>query len=51
MCSFMPGNHAAICCPEVHDGQPGAAKGENGEIHPGEVVGGKISLSERFGLW
>ena len=26
-------------------------KGENGEIHPGEVVEEKISLSERFGLW
>ncbi|OZB69662.1 MAG: AAA family ATPase [Thiomonas sp. 14-64-326] len=24
---------------------------ENGEIHPGEVVEEKISLSERFGLW
>ncbi|MEG0053380.1 MAG: DUF815 domain-containing protein, partial [Comamonas sp.] len=27
------------------------SKGENGEIHPGEVVEEKISLSERFGLW
>ncbi len=26
-------------------------KSENGEIHPGEVVEEKISLSERFGLW
>ena len=26
-------------------------KGEDGEIHPGEVVEEKISLSERFGLW
>ena len=24
---------------------------ENGEVHPGEVVEEKISLSERFGLW
>jgi predicted AAA+ superfamily ATPase len=24
---------------------------EDGEIHPGEVVEEKISLSERFGLW
>ncbi|MGE0073201.1 MAG: DUF815 domain-containing protein, partial [Thiomonas sp.] len=24
---------------------------DNGEIHPGEVVEEKISLSERFGLW
>ena len=27
------------------------SKGEDGEIHPGEVVEEKISLSERFGLW
>jgi predicted AAA+ superfamily ATPase len=27
------------------------SKGEHGEIHPGEVVEEKISLSERFGLW
>ena len=26
-------------------------KGQDGEIHPGEVVEEKISLSERFGLW
>ena len=26
-------------------------KGKDGEIHPGEVVEEKISLSERFGLW
>jgi predicted AAA+ superfamily ATPase len=25
--------------------------GDVGEIHPGEVVEEKISLSERFGLW
>ena len=25
--------------------------GDDGEIHPGEVVEEKISLSERFGLW
>ena len=24
---------------------------DDGEVHPGEVVGEKISLSERFGLW
>ena len=24
---------------------------EDGEVHPGEVVEEKISLSERFGLW
>lgn len=24
---------------------------DDGEVHPGEVVEGKISLSERFGLW
>ena len=27
------------------------SKGQDGEIHPGEVVEEKISLSERFGLW
>src|SRR6476469_2436306 len=26
-------------------------KGEDGEVHPGEVVEEKIALSERFGLW
>ncbi|MFG6415708.1 ATP-binding protein [Roseateles sp. DC23W] len=26
-------------------------RGEHGEIHPGEAVEEKISLSERFGLW
>lgn len=26
-------------------------RGEDGEIHPGEAVEEKISLSERFGLW
>lgn len=25
--------------------------GEDGEVHPGEVIEEKISLSERFGLW
>ncbi len=29
----------------------GGKHGENGEIHPGEAVEEKISLSERFGLW
>ena len=24
---------------------------DNGEVHPGEVIEEKISLSERFGLW
>ena len=24
---------------------------DDGEVHPGEVVEEKISLSERFGLW
>ncbi|MDQ6684848.1 MAG: ATP-binding protein [Pseudomonadota bacterium] len=27
------------------------ARGDGGEIHPGEAVEEKISLSERFGLW
>ncbi|MFG6430485.1 ATP-binding protein [Roseateles sp. LYH14W] len=29
----------------------GGTRGEHGEIHPGEAVEEKISLSERFGLW
>lgn len=29
----------------------GGSHGEHGEIHPGEAVEEKISLSERFGLW
>ena len=29
----------------------GGTHGEHGEIHPGEAVEEKISLSERFGLW
>ena len=29
----------------------GGSRGEHGEIHPGEAVEEKISLSERFGLW
>lgn len=24
---------------------------DDGEVHPGEVIEEKISLSERFGLW
>ncbi|GAB2489047.1 ATP-binding protein [Comamonas humi] len=28
-----------------------SSRGDDGEIHPGEVVEEKISLSERFGLW
>ncbi|MBH3433379.1 ATP-binding protein [Pseudomonas citronellolis] len=27
------------------------SRGENGELHPGEAVEEKVSLSERFGLW
>jgi predicted AAA+ superfamily ATPase len=29
----------------------GARHGDDGELHPGEAVEEKISLSERFGLW
>jgi predicted AAA+ superfamily ATPase len=29
----------------------GATYSDEGELHPGEVVEEKISLSERFGLW
>jgi len=28
-----------------------ATHDENGELHPGEAIEEKISLSERFGLW
>lgn len=33
------------------DNQETSGRGGNGEIHPGEAVEEKISLSERFGLW
>lgn len=37
--------------PEYMKDNLGATPGESGEIHPGEVVEEKVSLSERFGLW
>jgi len=37
--------------PEYMTDNLSTQKGDNGEIHPGEVVEEKISLSERFGLW
>ncbi len=38
--------------PEVHEGQPQPTPHTaDGEVHPGEVIEEKISLSERFGLW
>ena len=37
--------------PEYMTDNLATQKSENGEIHPGEVVEEKISLSERFGLW
>lgn len=36
--------------PEYHD-ENLQARHVNGEIHPGEAVEEKVSLSERFGLW
>jgi predicted AAA+ superfamily ATPase len=36
--------------PEYHD-ENKHVRHEDGEIHPGEAVEEKISLSERFGLW
>ena len=36
--------------PEYHD-ENKAVRHADGEIHPGEAVEEKISLSERFGLW
>jgi predicted AAA+ superfamily ATPase len=37
--------------PEYMKDNLGATYSEDGELHPGEVVEEKISLSERFGLW
>ncbi|NDY90672.1 ATP-binding protein [Ideonella livida] len=37
--------------PEYMKDNLGARHDEEGELHPGEVVEEKISLSERFGLW
>lgn len=37
--------------PEFHSENLQAHFTENGEIHPGEGVDDKISLSDRFGLW
>ena len=37
--------------PEKMADNLGGSHGEHGEIHPGEAVEEKISLSERFGLW
>ncbi|TSE33082.1 ATP-binding protein [Tepidimonas charontis] len=37
--------------PEYHRENLQAQHGPDGEVHPGEAVEEKISLSERFGLW
>ena len=37
--------------PEYMTDNLSTQRGDDGEIHPGEVVEEKISLSERFGLW
>ena len=37
--------------PEYMKDNEGYVHSDDGEIHPGEVVEEKISLSERFGLW
>lgn len=37
--------------PEYHSDNKTYSRGDDGELHPGEVVEEKISLSERFGLW
>jgi uncharacterized protein len=37
--------------PETMKDNLAARHGEDGELHPGEAVEEKISLSERFGLW
>ena len=37
--------------PEKMSDNLSATKGEDGDLHPGETVEERISLSERFGLW
>lgn len=37
--------------PEYHQDNKGYSHTADGELHPGEVVEEKISLSDRFGLW
>ena len=37
--------------PEYHADNKTYTRGDDGELHPGEGVEEKISLSERFGLW
>ncbi|RZL11279.1 MAG: ATP-binding protein [Rubrivivax sp.] len=37
--------------PEYHQDNKSYTRSDDGELHPGEVVEEKISLSERFGLW
>ena len=37
--------------PEYHADNRSYSRDADGELHPGEVVEEKISLSERFGLW
>ena len=37
--------------PESHADNSSYHRSENGDLHPGETVEEKISLSERFGLW
>lgn len=37
--------------PEYHSENATYQRADDGEIHPGEVIEEKISLSERFGLW
>jgi uncharacterized protein len=37
--------------PEYHAENLSGKQSDDGEIHPGDVVEEKISLSERFGLW
>ncbi|NBD21242.1 DUF815 domain-containing protein [Aquabacterium fontiphilum] len=37
--------------PEYHADNKTYTRGDDGELHPGEAVEEKISLSERFGLW
>lgn len=37
--------------PEKMSDNRGTTRGDDGDIHPGEAIEEKISLSERFGIW
>src|ERR1700744_2955498 len=47
---YAPSNRRPLL-PEQMKDNLAATHDENGELHPGEAIEEKISLSERFGLW